>query len=166
MNKTILAGRICSIPKIRLLQLEGKTISVCNFTLGVADGVFDIPSDEDYYSQDNVDFFECVAFEGTAKMINENFIKGSKILCTGKMKNHFFSDANFTNHFTQVFVLESAEFGDTEAVFGKYSGDKKPSELSIVSDLNRVYSLFKTACNNGYLCIDEDDYYKIAMSNS
>lgn len=165
MNNMILGGRVCSIPKIKVLQLEDQSISICTFTLAVVDGVFELNGNEGVYSDGKVDFFQCIAFGNSAQMINANFIKGSKIICKGKMKNHFFEDTNRTKHFTQALVVDQAEFGDTEAVFSKYSGRKKPMELSIVSDLKEICKLYESICSKGFLCIDEDEYYKIAISN-
>lgn len=37
MNSVIVSGRICTIPKIKLLQIEGKSVSMCVFTIAVAE---------------------------------------------------------------------------------------------------------------------------------
>lgn len=70
---------------------------------------------------------------------------------------------NGTKHFTNVFLAEQVEFGDTTAAFEKGSGKKKSIELSVVSDLKMIFNTYKKVCENGFLCIDEEDYYKIAM---
>lgn len=163
MNNVVMGGRVCTIPKIRVLQLGTTSVSICTFTIAVVDAKFSFQKENEYQGE-NVDYFECITFNEAASIVNRNFVKGSKIICSGKLKNHHFEDANQTKHFTQVFVVSNVEFGDTEAVFKKYS-DKKSVELSIVSDLREIDILYKKVCDYGYLCIDEDDYYKIAMSN-
>ena len=163
MNNMILSGRICTIPKIKLLQLEGKSVSMCVFTISVAEM---LGENVDSASESpGHDFFECVAFENSARLINSNFVKGSKIICRGKMRNHIFADANQTKHFTQVFVIEQVEYGDTESVFDKNSTKGKPLELIIAADMKEVMKLYNKVCENGFLCIDEEDYYRVAMSN-
>ena len=144
MNMTVLSGRVCTIPKIKLLQIEEQQVSICLFTVAIVDGVF---ATQDYKMEEtNIDYFECVAFGEAAIMINANFVKGSKIICKGRMKNHIFNDVNGTKHFTNVFVVR-----------------KKSIELSVVSDLQMLFNTYKKVCENGFLCIDEEEYYKIAM---
>lgn len=162
MNSVVLSGRVCTIPKIKLLQVADKPVSMCIFTIAVVDGVF-AANDSELLDESNIDYFECVAFGEAAIMINANFVKGSKIICKGKMKNHVFDDVNGTKHFTNVFLAEQAEFGDTAAAFEKGGGKKKSIELSVVSDLKMIFNTYKKVCENGFLCIDEEDYYKIAM---
>ena len=165
MNNVVMGGRICTIPKIRVLHLGGTSVSICTFTIAIADTKFDFQNMNDKYSESSVDYIECITFNDVASMVNQNFVKGSKIICSGKLKNHYFEDANCTKHFTQVFLVSCAEFGDTEAVFNKYSEKKKKAEMSIVSDLKEIDDLFKEVCSHGYLCVDEDDYFKLAMNN-
>lgn len=164
MNTSIYVGRVCTIPKVAVIQLDGKSVLVCKFVIAVPDGIFDY-SDKSNFKEGEVDFFECVAFGCIGKMISENYAKWSKIVIKGKMKNHRFSDVNNTKHFTNFLLVESAEYGDTEAVLGKTSGKRKPIERAIVSELKELGKLYTQICENGYLCIDEDNYYNIAMMN-
>lgn len=163
MNSVILSGRICTIPKIKLLQIEGKSVSMCVFTIAVAEMRCEFDNTDS--GKNRYDYFECVAFENAARLINSNFVKGSKIVCRGKMRNHIFADANQTKHFTQVFIIEQAEYGDTETVFDKNNSKKKSLELVIAADMKEISELYCKICENGFLCIDEEDYYRIAMSN-
>ena len=101
MNSVVLSGRVCTIPKIKLLQVADKPVSMCVFTIAVADGVF-AADNQALLDESNIDYFECVAFDEAAIMINANFVKGSKIICRGRMKNHVFDDVNGTKHFTNV----------------------------------------------------------------
>lgn len=160
MNNIILSGRVCSIPKIKLLPIEGRSIGMCVFTIVVSDFSF---CDEENENK-KTDYFECVAFDAVAQQISVNFTKGSKIIVKGKMQNHFFTDVNQTKHFTQILVIEHAEFGDTESVFDK-NNKKKPLDMVIAAEMKDVFKHYRSACENGFLCIDEEEYYKIAMSN-
>jgi len=164
MNRNTYSGRICSVPKISTIQLEGKRIRVCKFVIAVFDGVFEYLDKTDF-SEGKVDFFECVAFEEPAKMIFDNFVKGSKIIVSGKMKNHRFSDVNNAKHYTNILLVEQAELGDTEAMLSKISAKKSTTEHTIVSNLKELDELFLSVCKNGFLCIEEDDYYNIAIMN-
>lgn len=161
MNNVTLSGRVCNVPKIRVLKINGKNISICNFTIAIMEGL----PENGMYSSSNTDFIECVCFNSEALAINANFIKGSKITCIGKIKNHFFEDSNRTKHFTNILVLSQVEFGDTASAFDKNVDKKKAVDLSISSNITDVLALYESVCDNGYLCIDEDEYYRIAMEN-
>lgn len=164
MNVTMIAGRLCTVPKIKLLELDKKTVRVCKIAVAVVNELFD-SMDEAALTEENVDFFQCIAFGNTAKMISDNFVKGARIVLYGKMRNHRFEDANAAKHFTNVLLIEKTEFGDTEAMVCKISEKRKHMDLSIMSDLKELYDLYDKVCMNGFLCIDEDDYYSIATSN-
>jgi hypothetical protein len=166
MNVSILSGRICTVPTLSLIEFEGKQVCVCKYVIAVCNGIYDYTENNaNLFTDANVDFFECIAFESAARMINRNFAKGSKIICRGKMRNHRFEDANMTKHFTNIFLTEGVEYGDTEAVMGKYTGKKKQLEISIASDLKELDDLFVKICQEGFLCVDESDYYNIAIMN-
>mgnify|MGYP000046136240 CR=1 FL=1 len=75
------------------------------------------------------------------------------------MKNHIFNDVNGTKHFTNVFVVEQAEFGDTDAAFEK--GRKKSIELSVVSDLQMLFNTYKKVCENGFYVLMKRSIIKL-----
>ena len=55
MNMTVLSGRVCTIPKIKLLQIEEQQVSICLFTVAIVDGVF---ATQDYKMEEtNIDYF-------------------------------------------------------------------------------------------------------------
>lgn len=167
MNVSIYSGRVCSVPQLKIIRLGDERVCVCKYVIAVFENSFDYnaESDKDAYEEGKVDFFECIAFRDAAQMINDNFVKGSKISVMGKMKNHRFEDANLTKHFTNIFLVQQAEFGDTLSAMTKMSGKKKNPELSIVSDLKELEQLFTKVCESGFLCVDENDYYNIATMN-
>jgi single-stranded DNA-binding protein len=158
MNLMTLGGTVCTLPKIKLLNIGNEySVGMCVFSVATIS--------ENDKGESISDFFECVAFGDVAKFIYKNFVQGAKIICSGTMRNHFWNDSNDTKHFTNVMVISHAEFGDTDSVFHKYNGKKKSIALSIDADINEIYRLYQGVCEKGFLCIDEDDYYKIAMAN-
>lgn len=167
MNVSIYTGRVCSVPQLKIIRIGDERVCVCKYVLAVFENPFDYNSATDCnsFEEGKVDFFECIAFSDAAQMINDNFVKGSKISVVGKMKNHRFEDANMTKHFTNIFLTQQAEFGDTPSVMAKMAGKKKNPELSIMSDLRELEQLFNKVCESGFLCVDENDYYNIATMN-
>ena len=147
MNLSVINGRLVTVPKINIINIGSDTIGLCCFTIASLDGEFDNTKQNDLH-QENFDFFECVAFNGCAQRIAENFGKGSKLLCRGRFKNHSFEDVNGTKHFTQVFVVESVEFGDSESFLKKITAKPKKADISFVSDLRDMYYIFDNVCND------------------
>lgn len=161
MNYTITSGRMCMVPVVSILPLkvDGKIeqLFVCKFVIAVPDGA---STDKKRYN-----FFECVAFEQTAKKINDSFPKGAKVVMMGKLVNHMFKDANNTPHFTNILLVEHVEFGDTESAINKMNLDVKLPDFAAFADLEQMENAFNAVCEQGFLCIDENDYYNIASSN-
>lgn len=164
MNSIVFSGRICAVPKFCIINLGDEAVAVCKYVVGVCESGLDYDVDivKDIYSESKVDFFECLAVKKTAQMINDNFVKGSKILLRGRLKNYRFEDSNSTKHFTNIILTEQAEFGDTESAFNKIVRKNKSADLAIVSDLREVESIYERLCEDGLLCIDENDYYYLA----
>ena len=80
------------------------------------------------------------------------------------IKNHFHEDCNGTKHFTQILVLSQVEYADSTSAFDKNADKRKAMDLSIHSNLDDVLAVYKMIVSHGYLCLDEDEYYRIAMS--
>ena len=157
MNLTILNGRLCTIPKLSIIQIEDERICACKFVIGVTD----FTDWQDVQNEDDIDFLECIAFDRSAKMINDNFMSGSKIVVRGKLKNVIFEDHNFTTHYTNVLLVELAESGDTRADSDSML-HKQTMDLSIISEQKRLEQCYRNIKKRGFLCIDEDHYYDIA----
>lgn len=45
MNISVLAGRLCTVPQLSIISLEGKTVCACKFVIAVCDGIFDYEDD-------------------------------------------------------------------------------------------------------------------------
>ena len=161
MNYTMTSGRMCTVPVVSILPLKVKEkvvqIFVCKFVVAVPDGA---STDKKKYN-----FFECIAFEQTAKKINSSFAKGAKVVLMSKLVNHVFKDGNNTPHFTNILLVEHAEFGDTESAINKMNLDVKLPDFAVFADLEQMEKAFNNVCEQGFLCIDENDYYNIASSN-
>lgn len=157
MNMVILNGRLCTIPKITFITINGENICCCKFVVAVEDSQITLsdPSDKS-------DFFECITFDQTAKMIGDNFVKGTKIVLSGKMKNFIFEDSNNTGHCTDIVLVNTVEFGDTSSALNSLMSSNSKLDTSITSDLKQMDRHFRDICDKGFLCIDEDDYYNIA----
>ena len=160
MNMVILNGRLCTIPKITFITINGENICCCKFVVAVEDSQISLSDSSDKYCR--TDFFECIAFDQTAKMIGDNFVKGSKIVLSGKMKNFIFKDSNNTVHCTDIVLVNTVEFGDTSSALNGLTSANGKLDTSITSDLRQMDRHFKDICDKGFLCIDEDDYYNIA----
>lgn len=161
MNYTITSGRMCEVPVVSILPLKVngsvKQLFVCKFVIAVPE--------EGIADKKKYNFFECIAFENTARKINQVFQKGAKITLMSKLVNHNFKDSNNTLHFTNILLVEHAEFGDTESSINKMNLDVKLPDFSVFADLEEMERAFNAVCEQGFLCIDENHYYNIASSN-
>ena len=154
MNIVVLNGSLYTFPRISFLQIAEKSIMACKFVICVKNFKSEnkeTPTEEHGSEKENVDFFECVAFEHAAKLLNRPLVKGAKIIVQGQMRNFAFEDVNKTPHFTNIVVVEQVQYSDSNH-----------TDLSVVADLKETDIIFSKICNAGFLCIDEDDYYKIA----
>lgn len=151
MNYGMFTGVLCTIPSVAIIPIgERDEIFICKFVLCTSENV---DGNMQY------DFFECVAFEDTAKAVHDGFYKGAKVNVFGKVKNFTFKDANNTAHFTNIVLAEHVELGDN------VSGSTETGKVSVIAELKEMDRLYKEVCDNGFLCIDENDYYYIALNN-
>lgn len=99
MNKIILIGNTCKDPEVKTTT---SGIEVTSFSLAVqrdyknAQGAYD------------TDFFNCIAYRGTAKIIGQYVAKGHKIACVGKLQNRSYEKDGTTRYLTEV-IVESVE---------------------------------------------------------
>ena len=82
LNQAIMMGRLCADPELRKTQSE---ISVCSIRIAV---------DRDYGKgeQKETDFFDVVAWRGTAEFICKYFTKGRMIVVVGRMQTREWKD--------------------------------------------------------------------------
>lgn len=158
MNYSIFSGRVATVPKVAIVQTkDDEQIFVCTFVISV-------PEYTDLSDGKKYNFYECIAFNETAQKIHKHFTKTAKVLTFGKMVNHTFKDINNTPHFTNILLIQNIEFGDTESAINRMNLDTKLPDFTVLSDLKEMDAAYKKICENGFLCIDENDYYNIASS--
>ena len=154
-NSTILNGILVSVPKVSIvdLGLGEKKIFVAKFVVGCYD--------EEHHSSE---FFECLACGNTARILQSEYKKNAEITVFGRLKNFIFKDFNQTGHYTNVILAEQIGDGVHEYEMVEKEIDKETRELyeEYSGYLNDCYHKL---CENGYLCVDEDDYYDILFSN-
>lgn len=151
MNYGMFTGVLCTIPSVAIIPIgERDEIFICKFV---------ICTNEYVEGKIHCDFFECVAFEDTAKAVHDGFRKGVRINAFGKVKNFTFKDANNTPHFTNIVLAEHVELGDN------ITDPPEAGNISVIAELKEMDRMYKEVCDNGFLCIDENDYYYIALNN-
>lgn len=111
MNKVILMGRLTADPEVRYTQ-DGK--AVASFSLAV---------DRRSAKQDQkADFIRCQVWEKKAEVAQKYFVKGTKILISGRIQTGTYKDRNGKTVYTTDVVIEEMEFAESKA----QSTDPKP----------------------------------------
>lgn len=105
MNKTILSGRLCADPEVRV-GTSGSAIT--SFNLAV-DRRFKRDGDAD------ADFFKCVCFGKTAEFVEHYFHKGNKILIEGEVRNNNYTDKEGKMVYGTQILVNAVEFGESKA---------------------------------------------------
>jgi single-strand DNA-binding protein len=90
MNKVILIGRLTKDAEIRTTQTGKK---VASFSLAISEG------------KDNVQFFNCTAWEQRATVIENYTKKGSLIAIDGKLKNESYEKDGVKHYNTKIDVF-------------------------------------------------------------
>ena len=124
MNKTILSGRLCADPEVRV-GASGN--AVANFNLAV-DRRFKRDGDAD------ADFFKCVCFGKTAEFVEHYFHKGNKILIEGEVRNNNYTDKEGKMVYGTQILINAVEFGESKAAASQAIQPTKPS----ADDFNKV----------------------------
>ena len=162
MNYIFLTGVVCSVPKVTLVPMTGREpVYTCKLVVASLE-INSETGKKDY------NFFECIAFEDTAKKINDCYYKGAKINLFGRVRNFRFKDNNNSPHFTQIVLVEHVDFGESKS--SQKNGKEKTKDgmiydFPIIADLKEMNDLFEKICDAGFLCVDERDYFNIASDN-
>lgn len=152
MNSLVLYGKLMTLPKISIIQIDGKSILVGKFVVGCLD------------ENRSADYFECIAFGNTVRIIKRSIEKGSCVTVFGSMKNFIFQDVNKTNHYTNVLLAEQIDNGKKE--YELVQGDVNLEVEKLYNECSDyLKKCYQQVCENGFLCVSEDDYYDIATSN-
>ena len=117
MNFVIMIGRLTRDPEMRTTT-NGK--NVVNFGLAV-----DRDINRENANGPTVDFFECYAWDNTAKFVNQYFIKGKPIAIQGRLRTRKYTNRNGQDvRVTEIEVLK-AEFAGGVKVGGDQQGQSQ-----------------------------------------
>jgi len=113
LNKTILTGRLTADPEIRYTENEKP---VAHFCLAVDKG-------KTKTGEKKADFFNCVAWDGLAKICGDYLTKGRLVAVEGRLQIRKFQDKNGQNRDWTEIIANSVQMLD----FGK----KKKEEAAV-----------------------------------
>ena len=105
MNLVVLMGNLTKDPELSQTS-SGK--SVCKFSMAV---------NRDF--EEGTDFLNCTAWGGTAENINKYFMKGKKILITGRIKISEAEKDGNKRRFTDIIVNKFDFCGGKESQSGE-----------------------------------------------
>lgn len=100
-------GNLARDPEIRYSQGEKQT-AVVNFSIAVSRRF-------SKQGEDNVDFFNCVAFGKTGEFVNKYFAKGSKMLLCGNLQNNNYTNKNGEKVYAIKVIVEEVEFAQKKS---------------------------------------------------
>ena len=103
MNYVCLLGRLTAEPELKRTQ-TGK--DVLSFTLAV---------DRGYGDKKATDFLSCVAWEHTARFVNQYFRKGSLIAVEGSIQTRSYEDKNGNKRTATEIVVSQTHFTGEKA---------------------------------------------------
>lgn len=101
LNQVVIMGRLAADPELRM---TGNNIAVCSFS---------IACDRDYKAKDaerETDWFDCVAWRGTAEFICRNFFKGQSIAISGRLQTRTYVDKQGNKRKVTEVVADNAYF--------------------------------------------------------
>lgn len=110
INNVTLCGRITRDLEIRYTQSEK---AVCNFSIAVQ------------VNKEEAQFFNCVAWNGTAEIISQYCNKGDKIVIIGHLNSRTWeTDDGDTKYITEI-VVDTIEFASQAQGNNSSSNNKK-----------------------------------------
>ena len=107
LNHLTIMGRLCADTELRYTQ---NGIAVCNARLAVERN-YAAPSGEH-----ETDFFDVIAWRGTAKFLSDYFSKGRKLVLDGRLQSRNWTDREGNKRVSIEIVAESAYFADSKPV--------------------------------------------------
>jgi single-strand DNA-binding protein len=118
LNKVTIMGRLCADPELRRTQ---SGIAVCNARIAV---------ERDFADQSGeraTDFFDAVAWRGTAEFLCKYFEKGRKVLLDGRLQTRQWTDRDGNKRVSVEIVAESVYFADSKPA--EAQGDTDEGQL-------------------------------------
>ncbi len=131
LNNVTIMGRLCAVPELRRTQ---NGIAVCNTRIAVERNYAD-PSGER-----ETDFFDVVAWRGTAEFICNYFDKGRKVLLDGRLQTRTWTDRDKNKRVSVEIVAESAYFADSKPAAESSAPNYTPEETGPAAAKNRKSS--------------------------
>ena len=97
-----------------------KDIELRRTGAGIAVASFTIACDRDFNpnGQKETDFFDIVAWRGTAEFIERNFSKGKMIVVSGRLQNRKWEDKNGNKRVSAEIVAQDVYFADSKKDIG------------------------------------------------
>ena len=126
LNNVTLMGRLTADPELRQTPKGNK---VCNFSIAVQR-----PKQKD--SDPETDFFQCVAWKGSAELIEKYFGKGNMIAIQGRLRNETYLKKDEKRTATKIVVEKVFFTGEQHK--DKQSDHDSKSEYSNFSEIPEI----------------------------
>lgn len=123
MNKAIVMGRLTRDPEVKYSQGEN-SIAIARYTLAV---------DRRYKRQgeeQTADFINVVAFGKAGEFAEKWFIKGMRVLITGRIQTGSYTNKDGQKVYTFDIVAEEQEFADSKGQ-GESGGSTKQTSSDV-----------------------------------
>ena len=104
LNKVTIMGRLCAAPELRRTQ---KGIAVCNARIAVERDYVDPCGERE------TDFFDIVAWRGTAEFLCGYFGKGRRVVLDGRLQTRSWTDREGNKRRSAEVVANNVYFGDS-----------------------------------------------------
>jgi single-strand DNA-binding protein len=134
LNKVILMGRLTRDPELRYTT---NNIPMCKFSIAV---------DRDFARQGEerqTDFFNIVAWRGTAEFCGKYFTKGMQVAVSGTLQNRTWDDQEGKKHYITEVIVSDAYFADSKRA-GNDSGNYNQNDNFEQTPSNNIEDDFKT----------------------
>lgn len=140
MNQVVLKGRLSRDPEIRFTSTNNK--KVANFSVAVQRNFKNANGEYD------ADFFNCVAFAGTADMIEKFFKKGQEILLIGRIQNRSWDDDQGVKHYATDIMVDRVEFCGSKST---NTTSNEPTQMNDLQSENILSAIKPIAQDNSDL---------------
>ena len=106
LNKIVLMGRLTKDPELRYTHTS--SIPVAGFSLAVDRKII---KDRDK----ETDFFDIVAWQGTAEFVSKYFVKGQQMCVEGRLQQRKWADSEGKTRYAYEVIAESVYFAGRKA---------------------------------------------------
>ncbi len=109
LNKAILMGRLTRDPELRHTQ---SNIPVASFSLAVERDFASRAAASDGQRQRETDFFDIVAWRGTAEFVSKYFVKGQLVAVCGRLQQRKWTDKDGNNRISVEVIADEVHFAE------------------------------------------------------